>query len=265
MRLGEELGVKFHVNTEVTRLQQEEDRIVAADLADGSTVVADYFVSNMEVIPAYDKLLGEKETTLKKLEKNFEPSSSGLVIHLGVKGEYPQLRHHNFFFSNDSKKNFKTIFHDHHLPEDPTIYLVNVNKTDPSQTLPGHENIKILPHIPYIPDKPFTQEDYKALEDRVFDKLERMGLTNLRQRIVTKNVWLPEDIEKTYYSHRGAIYGTVSNRKKNRGFKHPKESQLYKNLYFVGGTVNPGPGMPMVTLSGQQVHDKILKREQSKF
>ena len=121
-----------------------------------------------------------------------------------------------------------------------------------------------MPHIPYIPDQPFTAEDYAALEARVFDKLEAMGLTDLRQRIVTKDVWLPEDIEKTYYSHRGAIYGTVSDRKNNRGFKHAKESERYENLYFVGGTVNPGGGMPMVTLSGQQAHDKIMQKHQAK-
>lgn len=264
VRLGKELGVDFYVNSEVTGIKKEEVRIISAVLADGSSIEADYFISNMEVIPFSEKLLGETTKKLKQLEKEFEPASSGLVIHLGVKGEYPQLRHHNFFFSQDSKQNFQTIFHDHDLPIDPTIYLVNVNKTDPSQTVPGHENIKILPHIPYIPDKPFTPEDYKALEERVFDKLERMGLTDLRERIVTKDVWLPEDIEKTYYSHRGAIYGTVSNRKKNRGFKHPKTSSEYRNLFFVGGTVNPGPGMPMVTLSGQQVHDKIVAKEQRK-
>ena len=88
-----------------------------------------------------------------------------------------------------------------------------------------------------------------------------MGLKDLRERIVTKNIWLPEDIKENYYSDRGAIYGTVSNRKMNKGFKHPKESELYENLYFVGGTVNPGGGMPMVTLSGQQVHDKIIARD----
>ena len=87
-----------------------------------------------------------------------------------------------------------------------------------------------------------------------------MGLTDLRERIVTRDLWLPEDIQKHYYSNRGAIYGTVSNKKDNRGFKHPKESELYCNLYFVGGTVNPGGGMPMVTLSGQQVHNKIMSR-----
>lgn len=263
VRLGKEIGVNFNTGQEVVRLNTDGKRIKSAELADGTLLQADYFVSNMEVIPAYEKLLHEEKDFTEKLEKKFEPASSGLVLHLGVKGEYPQLAHHNFFFSNNSKNNFEQIFHKHELPTDPTIYLVNVNKTDPTQTVPGHENIKILPHIPYIQDKPFTAAEYDALEERVLDKLEKMGLTDLRKRIVTKNVWYPEDIEKNYYSHHGAIYGTVSNRKKNKGFKHPKESERYNNLYFVGGTVNPGGGMPMVTLSGQQVSDKISKKERN--
>ncbi len=262
VKLGKEAGATFHTETEVVRLIKEGQRITQAELADGRRVEADYFISNMEVIPAYKYLLNEETPFIQKLEKKFEPASSGFVMHLGVEGEYEQLAHHNFFFSADSEKNFEQIFHKKELPEDPTIYLVNVNKTDKTQTVPGYENIKILPHIPYIQDEPFTAEEYKTFEERVLAKLEAMGLTDLKKRIVTKDVWLPEDIKETYYSHRGAIYGTVSDRKKNKGFKHAKESERYDNLYFVGGTVNPGGGMPMVTLSGQQVHDKIVKREQ---
>ena len=260
-KLGRELGVKFHLNQEVVQLHKEKGQIISAELANGERLEADYFISNMEVIPAYQSLLKEDKKLTQKLEDKFEPAASGYVAHLGVEGEYPQLAHHNFFFSDDLEKNFTQVFHEKVLPDDPTIYLVNVNKTDETQTKPGYENIKILPHIPYIPDKPFTQEEYDAFENRVFEKLERMGLKDLRKRTVTKNVWWPEDIQKNYYSHRGAIYGTVSDRKKNRGFKHPKHSEYYDNLYFVGGTVNPGGGMPMVTLSGQQVHDAIIKRE----
>jgi diapolycopene oxygenase len=85
-----------------------------------------------------------------------------------------------------------------------------------------------------------------------------MGLTNLRQHIVTEEYWTPHDIQARYYSNQGSIYGVVADRYKNLGFKAQQRSSELSNLYFVGGSVNPGGGMPMVTLSGQLVRDKIL-------
>ena len=86
-----------------------------------------------------------------------------------------------------------------------------------------------------------------------------MGLKDLRKHIVTEELWTPETIQQNYYSNRGAIYGVDSHKTINRGFKNKKHSELYNNLYFVGGSVNPGGGMPMVILSGQQVKDQMLR------
>lgn len=124
-------------------------------------------------------------------------------MHIGVNRTYPELAHHNFFYPDNLKEQMTRIFHDKQLPTDPTIYLVNVNKTDPSQAPAGCENIKILPHIPPIQDRPFTTADYEAFRDVVLTKLERMGLEDLRKHIITEDFWTPEDIERNYYSHRG--------------------------------------------------------------
>jgi diapolycopene oxygenase len=90
-----------------------------------------------------------------------------------------------------------------------------------------------------------------------------MGLTDLRANTVVEDVLTPDDIQRLYYSNRGAIYGVVSHRFLNGGFKAPKTSEKYAGLYFVGGSVNPGPGMPMVLLSGKQVRDRITKTRAS--
>ena len=259
--LAEEIGVTFYLGEKIVKLDKNKQYITAAYLEDGTKLIADYFVSNMEVIPTYKQLIEEKRTYIDKLNKKFEPASSGLVLHLGVKNNYPQLRHHNFFFSSNMKQQMNAIFDQHKLPDDPVIYLVNVNKTDANQSLPGHENLKILPHIPYIQDKPLTQQEYNEFAEKVLIKLENMGLDRLRESIVTRDMWTPHDIERNYSSDRGAIYGTVSDKKMNKGFKHPKQSERYENLFFVGGTVNPGGGMPMVTLSGQQVAKKLVERD----
>ena len=66
-------------------------------------------------------------------------------------------------------------------------------------------------------------------------------------------VWTPLDMRQQYYSNKGSIYGVVTDRLKNLGFKAPKQSTRYPNLFFVGGSVNPGGGMPMVVLCGQNV------------
>jgi len=261
VQLAKEIGVSFHIGKRIVQLHKKEGSITGAALEDGTKLSADYYISNMEVIPFYEQLLQEEKRFIHKLKTKYEPASSGLVIHLGVKKLYPQLAHHNFFFAENMKEQMDKIFHRHELPDDPVIYLVNVNKTDPTQAPAGHENLKVLPHIPYIQDKPFTQQDYDRFAERVLIKLEKMGLDGLRNHIVTKDVWTPEDIKRVYGSDRGAIYGTLSDRKKNKGFKHPKQSTRYDNLYFVGGTVNPGSGMPMVTLSGQQVRDMIVRRD----
>lgn len=265
VRLAEEIGVNICTGIEVkTVITDDSDRIKNIVLNDGSVIPVDYVVSNMEVIPFYKKVLDRPVKNLPELEKKYPPASSGLVLHVGVKGHYRQLKHHNFFFSNDSKKNYKTVFKDNQLPEDPTIYLVNTNKTDTSQAPEGFENLKILPHIPNLKNTNFTKADYLEFRERVLIKLENMGLKDLRKNIVTEYLLTPHDIEQMYHSNHGAIYGTLSDRKVNKGFKHPKHSEEINNLYFVGGTVNPGGGMPMVTLSGQQVAKMIAEAESLK-
>lgn len=257
-KLALELGVRFRLNSEVKEIQQENGRVTALRLTKGEPVPADIVVSNMEVIPAMKKLLHRTDADLSDVQC-YEPTCSGLVLHLGVNRTYPQLAHHNFFYSDKPREHFDAVFHKGTLSDDPTIYLVAPCKTDPKQAPDGCEIIKVLPHIPHLnPNKPLSKKEYDAFRERVLIKLERMGLTDLRKHIVTEEYWTPHDIEARYYSNRGSIYGVVADRFKNLGFKIPQRSGKLNNLYFVGGSVNPGGGMPMVTLSGQLVRDKIL-------
>lgn len=262
-RLMDELGITVHLNSEVTSINTNHDRTTGITTADGTSHPADIVVSNMEVIPACQQLLHHDPELLRSLHR-CEPSCSGLVLELGLDRQYPQLAHHNFLYSNNQKKHFHTVFRKHQLPPDPTIYLVAASRTDPTVAPPGCDGLKILPHIPYIDDDhPLTREDYLTLKERVIDKLERMGLTNLRKHIVFEHCWTPLDIREQYYSNKGSIYGVVSDRFKNLAFKAPKQSTRYPNLFFVGGSVNPGGGMPMVVLCGQNVARKITAWDQS--
>lgn len=260
-RLMEEIGIGVHLNCEVKAIEKTESSATGVRLADGTFEKADVVVSNMEVIPAYRELLGEDGRFMKRLER-FEPSCSGLVLDLGLDTKYPRLAHHNFFFSADLHDHFESVFQKRVLPGDPTIYLVAASRTDPTVAPEGCDCLKILPHIPYIrEDNPISRDEYMAFKERVLDKLERMGLTDLRKHTVFEHVWTPQDIWENYHSNCGSIYGVVSDRFKNFAFKAPKQSERYGNLYFVGGSVNPGGGMPMVILSGRNAARMIAERE----
>jgi diapolycopene oxygenase len=165
-------------------------------------------------------------------------------------------------FSGNQKEHFDLVFNKKVLPKDPTIYLVDSSKSDPTVAPPSCSGLKILPHIPYINENnPYSMEDYIKLKDLILVKLERMGLTDLRKHIVYEHLLTPIDIQRMYKSNKGSIYGVVSDFKKNFAFKLPKKSKKYKNLYFTGGSVNPGGGMPMVLLCGQNVCKQILEDE----
>ena len=259
-KLMEEMGIPIHLNADVEAIEKSGKQVTGIRMTDGTVHPSDIIVSNMEVIPAYKKLLNEPVSFTRKLEK-FAPACSGIVLHIGTDKPFPQLAHHNFFYSEDQHKHFDTVFHKKQLPQDPTLYVVAPTRTDPSKAPEGCDNIKILPHIPPLEEgSDITHEDYVALKNRCIDKMERCGLTGLRESIVVEDLLTPVDIERMYRSNRGSIYGVVTDWKLNYGFKAPKTSTRYKNLYFTGGSTNPGGGMPMVVLSGQQCADRIIKR-----
>ncbi len=259
--LMRELGIEIRLNSEISEILKDKNtgKVEGVKLVNDEIETADAVVSNMEVIPTYKRLLHEPDHFVNKLEKKYEPACSGLVIDIGLDRKYESLSHHNFLFSNNPKKHFNEVFQKKNLPGDPTLYVVAASRTDSSIAPQGCDTIKILPHIPYIdPDNPLSEDDYMNLKERVLDKMERMACPNLRDHIVHEHILTPHDISINYYSNRGSIYGVVSDRFKNFAFKAPKKSERYDNLYFAGGSVNPGGGMPMVFLCGQKVAENVV-------
>jgi diapolycopene oxygenase len=82
--------------------------------------------------------------------------------------------------------------------------------------------------------------EYAEFRESVLDKLGPIALTDVRKHIITEDEWTPEDIQKRYYSNRGAIYGIVSDKRKNKGFKAAQKGEKLKSFFFVGGSVKPG-------------------------
>lgn len=263
LQLLDELKVPVHTDSTVEEIIHNGSQATGIRLAGDQTIPADKVVCNLEVLPALKSLLSshpESKVEALKLEK-FEPAVSGLVLLLGVNTTYDQLAHHNFFFSKDPKKEFTQIFDEGKPADDPTIYIGVSKKSDPSQAADGKENLFVLTHVPPLKEGESWAEIAPEYRRKVLSKLEEMGLTDLQQHIEYEEQFIPDDLERLYGANGGSIYGVVTDRKKNGGFKIPSQSALLDNLYFVGGSTHPGGGVPMVTLSGQLTADLIKEKE----
>ncbi|NRF91951.1 phytoene desaturase [Paenibacillus frigoriresistens] len=262
LKLLGELGVEVRTSSPVAQVQTLGRSATGVILEDGSFVDADLIVSNLEVIPAHHSILQQHPKAAERAKdlSKYVPTVSGLVLLLGVDNVYEGLLHHNFFFSQDPDREFSDIFVEGKATSDPTVYVGVSSKSDPSQAPLGKENLFVLTHVPPLkPGESFASQK-EAYRDIVLSKLERMGLTDLRQHIEFEYTFIPDDIQHLYGSNGGSIYGVVTDRKLNGGFKIPSKSDLLDNLYFVGGSTHPGGGVPMVTLSGQLTADLIKEQ-----
>ena len=251
--LAKRQGVKFHFNQKVTEILHTKNEVTAV-VVDKQKLFADVIVSNMDIFPTYRHLLPKAKAPEKILAQ--ERSSSAVIFYWGIQKQFPSLDLHNIFFSEDYQAEFKAIFKEHSLYDDPTIYVNITAKDVPSDAPEGCENWFVMINTPadYGQD---WEADIVSLRTKVLDKLEARLTTSIRQHIVTEEVLTPPKIQTKTQSHLGALYGASSNDKMAAFWRHPNFSREFKNLYFCGGSVHPGGGIPLCLLSAKIVSDQL--------
>ncbi|MCA0174112.1 phytoene desaturase family protein [Bacillus sp. RAR_GA_16] len=254
-RAARQLGVTFHLNTEVTSIEVEKKRAYQIKTAT-DTYAVDYAIINGDLLNAYPALVAEKHRPSlpnKKIERS-SPSISAFVIMAGLSTKLPNLTHHQVYFSKDYSEEFNTLFNEK-WPEEPTIYISNSSVTDPSIS-PDGDNLFILVNAPPLTKgNDISLEDYK---EKIYQRLEAKGLP-IRDHLVVEKVIGPEEIQEKFRAFRGALYGISSNSLKNSFLRPSNQSKDIPNLYFAGGSTHPGGGSPMVVISGKNVAERIIR------
>jgi len=253
--IGRELGVRYETGAGVRRIMTDDGKVSGVQLDDGRTLGAGAVISNCDVQRTHRDLLSSAgaKPEQRRIARSYEPACSGVVLYLGLDRQYDRLAHHNFFFSEDSQTEFGDIYRRGIPARDPTLYIAAPSRTDDTQAPPGCEALYVLIHTPYL--RKGVQwhgaggvlEQYRPV---VMRKLERMGLDDLERHIVVEKHLTPNMIESMYNAEGGAIYGLASHGRLKGGFKPANRSSAVRGLYFAGGSVNPGPGVPMVLMSG---------------
>jgi phytoene dehydrogenase-like protein len=180
------------------------------------------------------------------------------VLFLGLNRAYDHLLHHDFVFSRDPHEEFDFIYKRGEPAPDPTCYLASTARTEPATAPPGGDALYVLVHTPFL--RP--HHDWKRMlpEYRrvIIDKLKTTGkMPDLEDRIVFESALTPQDIHDRYRVLNGAIYGLASHGKWTGAFKPANRSRDVAGLYLAGGAAHPGPGMPMVLMSGWIAADTL--------
>jgi phytoene desaturase len=255
LALAEELGVDVETGAEVVEVSVTNGRASGVRLGDGRNMPAGRVVVNVDALHALRHLVAPEHRrvfTDRRIDR-YEPSSSGFVLLLGVERDYPQLAHHNIFFSRDYPAEFRAIF-DRQVPApDPTIYVAVTARADPAHAPPGHLNLFVLVNVPPAGGRVVWERAACGYRHLVLRALERAGLDHLERHIRFEQTITPLDFATRYHAWRGAIYGPASNSRVSAFLRPPLRSPDLRRLYFVGGSTHPGGGIPLVLLGGKAV------------
>ena len=253
-RLAERKGVKFEFESEVEKIEIQNNQATGI-IVNNKLKRFDKIVSNSDVYSTYKYLLKEKlnHNSLKQ-----ERSSSAIIFYWGIKKIYKQLDLHNIFFSDNYEKEFKYIFDENKIIDDPTIYVNITSKDVPADSPESCENWFVMVNSPFN-----TGQDWEkiknTLRSNIISKLERILKENISKNIVKERIYTPVDLESNTNSHQGSLYGISSNNKFSAFLRHPNFLKKIPNLYFCGGSVHPGGGIPLCLLSAKIVSNLIEK------
>ncbi|OLB81225.1 MAG: phytoene desaturase [Actinobacteria bacterium 13_2_20CM_2_71_6] len=240
-----EAEVTVHTGVSVTRIDTAGGAVSGVTLVDGQRVPADLVVANADALTVYEELL----PTPKRAAALHDRSLAGFVLLLGVRGRTPGLAHHNVFFPPDYDAEFDAIFTGA-LARDPAIFITVAD--DPAVRPDGYEAWFVLVNAPVHGAVDWTApglaEDYA---DHVLATLARRGV-EIRDRIGFREIRTPADLALATRAPGGSIYGTAAHR-----LLRPANAGPVRGLYLVGGSVHPGGGLPMVTLSARIVAERI--------
>ena len=258
VKLGRELGVQYVTGRQVKSIDSQSGRVTGVTLDNGQSLKARTVVSNSDCVRTCEELLPEKVATRFLKKRKFEAACSGVVLYLGLRKKYEHILHHNFVFSRDPHVEFDQIYNQGKPAEDPTCYVCAPSLSG-DKVAPGNgEALYVLVHTPYLRKHHQWDKMLPAYRNVIIDKLKRTaGMEDIERRIEVEHTLTPADIHRRYHVLNGAIYGLASHGRFLGAFKPANRVAEMQGLYLAGGSAHPGPGMPMVVMSGWIAADTL--------
>jgi len=252
---GKKMGIQYKLSTEVEKIENLKDGKNSV-FFNGNYENFDAIVNATDIAYFYNNLL--HEGVLPKKIRKAEPSSSAIIFYWGVNKTFPTLDLHNILFGKNYKEEFNLIFKKKILGDDPTIYIFISSKVVKTDAPENCENWFVMINTPANYGQDWDELVVHARKT-IVKKINKYLQIDIDKYIVCEKVNTPVTLEQKTSSYRGAIYGSSSNSVFSAFNRHPNFKKKLKNIYFTGGSVHPGGGIPLCIASANIVSQRIKR------
>lgn len=282
--LAAERGVVQRYGTRVAEICVEGARARGVRLADGEWLRADTVIFNGDANALATGLMGPAVRTAAPVRKQEERSLSAMTWSIRAPTTGWPLTRHNVFFDDDYQSEFSDIFGKHQFPQRPTVYVCAQDRDDHGlshQRMPStgpefrvmagqsttrreehpSERLLVLVNAPACGDESATplhtrQQEMQSCQANTFELLSACGL-QVHRLLGQEQRTTPWEFEARYPSTGGSLYGPVTHGWMS-SFRRGASQTVIPGLFLAGGSVHPGPGVPMATMSGRLAAAKAM-------
>lgn len=245
-------SVRILRNTPALKVEQASRKWLVTTPA--GVLEADFLICAVDVATFFTRLFPQQSIARRILRS--ERSTSAFVFNWGIRRTHDLLGVHNIFFSENYPKEFASLRMGN-MPEDPTIYVFISSKRLSQDAPPGYENWFVMVNAPA--SYPTTPETFEKVKTTILSKLKNRWRLDIQPCIEVEYPLGPDTLRGLYGSYDGALYGSASNSPWSAFLRVPNRSRRFPGLFFCGGTVHPGGGIPLCLSSAKLVSDAVAR------
>lgn len=244
---AEEMGATISLEDDVQEILFQGRRAVGVRSrsgihhADAMVINADFARAMTRLVPDH---LRRRWSNHKISRKRF--SCSTFMLYLGIEGRYHDLAHHTIYLARDYLANLADIETRHQLSQDPSFYVQNACVTDSSLAPAGKSTLYILLPVTHQHANVDWTTEAPRFRERALAQLAKVGLDDVKSRILFEKMVTPADWDQQYQIHLGATFNLAHNLSQMLHLRPRNRFEDLESVYLVGGGTHPGSGLPVI-------------------